>query len=910
MSVNSGPRAYRLLLRLLPYNFRATHGKEMETVFQDNLSDARAKGRIAWAMAWLKGSVDVVVTAGRRWSRGLPGRRPWKASVTGPSSASVYEWLVDVGQDVRYALRGLAKAKAFTVIAVLSLAVGIGVNTTLFTVVHSTMFRPVPGVTGADRIVEVLSTESGREFQEWTYPDFLDVRAAETPIEELAGWKMRIGNFGGVDGGQPVNLMYVSANYFRVLGVSPSLGRGFLSGEDVVPGGHKVAVVSYRMWQTKLDSDQHVIGRTITVNRNAYTIVGVTPEAFRGHRPLVGGVAGEPDVWLPLTENPLMLVAHSMAEDRESMWMLTLGRLRDGATVDEANAALHTVFTRLALAYPESNEDRGARAASFGPFPAMNRTADLLAAGGMVVLVGLVLLVICSNLAGMVLARSATRERELAVRLALGSGRGRLVRQLMVEALVLAIVGGGAGILLAHWATGLASSGGLGLPVPAAGWEVDGPILVYSLVLTLGTTLVFGLFPALRFSRPELVASLKDDTGGGARRVGRIHRLAAGAQTGIALILLVVCSLFFRAVGLMNQRDLGFEPENLFVAHIDLTAEGYDDPEQGEAFIDRVIESVGATPGVATVAVANGIPLDLIGNFTSVSRTDLPEEQSGTVRVEFTGATEGFFPAIGASILQGRGFQVTDKASTVPVVVVTKSLADRLWPGEQPLGRQLRVPLYREYSQIYTVVGVVQDVASSVATRDIPHVFVSLRQRYHPQLMIVLRANADLGGLGQSLRDAILAIDPQLPAPSLVASTSLVRRSTEAQRGTAMIAAGLGALVLLLSAIGVYGVVAFMVANRTREIGLRMAMGATRGQVLRGVLWDAIRLAVPGLAAGGLLAVAVATAMRSELLGLSPVDPVSFSAAVVALLMLVLLASFIPARRASAVDPLDALRSS
>jgi len=277
MNVNSGSRAYRLLLRLLPYDFRATHGKEMETVFQDNLADARAKGRVAWALAWLKGSVDVVVTAGLRWSRGLPGRHPRKASATGTGSASVYEWLVDVGQDVRYALRGLAKAKGFTAIAVLSLALGIGVNTTLFTVVHSTMFRPVPGVNGADRIVEVLSTESGREFQEWTYPDFLDVRAAETPIEELAGWKTRTGSFGGLDGGQPVNLMYVSANYFRVLGVSPSLGRGFLPGEDVVPGGHKVAVVSQRMWHTKLDSDPQVIGRTITVNRNVYTIVGVTP---------------------------------------------------------------------------------------------------------------------------------------------------------------------------------------------------------------------------------------------------------------------------------------------------------------------------------------------------------------------------------------------------------------------------------------------------------------------------------------------------------------------------------------------------------------------------------------------------------------------------------------------------------
>jgi len=824
-------------------------------------------------------------------------------------------WLRDLAQELRGALRRLARSRAFTLIAVLSLAVGIGVNTALFTVVHATWLEPVPRVGEADRIVEVLTTRRGSDIQLWAYRDFQDVRDAETPIEALAGLKPRDGSLTTDDGTEGVRVMYVSANYFEVIGVVPSRGRPFLPSEDVRPGGHPVAVVSHAMWQNRLGGRQDIVGLTITLNRDPYAVVGVAPEAFRGHRTYTST-----DLWVPITQHPFMAGPNSLERDRGPLWLEVLGRLRADATLDEANAALQTVFAWLAREYPESNEDRGARAVAFGPVPAYGRAESMMATGALVGLAGLVLLIICGNVAGMVLARSATREREIAVRMALGSGRGRLVRHLMAEALLLALIGGGVGILLAFWATGTLSPAYFS-DVPDLSLGPNLTILTFSLLLTLGTTLVFGLFPALRFSQPDMVSSLKDDTGGGGRRVGRIHRVATSAQAGVALSLIVTCSLFVRALGVMERRDLGFEPHNLMLTRLDLSQQGYSTPEAGEAVLNRMKESVASLPGVTSVTVADGIPLDLVGNFTSVSRADRSDETGGRTTVEFTLVGDAYFETIGTPILRGRGIERTDEPASEPVVVITQALAERLWPGEEAVGRQLRFSarfhqlfthrdvLSGDSARAHTVVGVVGHVASSRATEDWPHVFVSLRQNYRPQVMLVVKATASAAALARPVQSAILAAQPTLPFPSIVSSESLLGRSTEAQRRTAEMAAALGLLALLLSAIGVYGVVAFAVARRTREIGLRMAIGATRAQVLGAVLRDAVRLATPGLVVGALIAVGTAAGMRSMLLGVSPVDPMSLGSAILLLFLVVLLASLVPARRASGIDPMVALRS-
>jgi len=823
----------------------------------------------------------------------------------GSGVSSFGEWLGDLRQDTRFALRRLARSRSFTLIAVLSLAVGIGVNTALFTYVQATLLEPVPGVAAADRIVELLLTRRGQEQQEWAYPDFQDLREADSPVESLAGWKRRDGTLNTADGNERVRVMHVSANYFRLLGVAPSRGRDFLPAEDVGPGEHPVAVVSHDLWRNRLGEDPDVIGRTINLNRTPYTVVGVAPEAFKGHQP----TSGNTDLWVPLVQHPFLSGPRDLARDRGSQWLLTLGRLRDGATVSQLNAALQTVFARLAQEYPETNQDRSARAFRFGPIPAYGRAGSVIFTAGLVALTGLVLLIICGNVAGMMLARSVAREREIAVRLALGSGRGRLVRHLMVEALVLALLGGSFGVLLAFWGASAASSSSIAIDIPNVSLRPNGMILVFSLGLMLVTTLAIGLLPALRFSRPELLSALKDDAGGGGRRVGRIHRLAASAQTGLALLLLVISSLFLRAIIEMNRRDLGFEPNNLLVTHLDLSTEGYETLEQTGVFLDRVKQSVGSLPGIASVSIADGLPLDLVGNFTRVSRADQLDDGSGRVLVEFTRAGEGYFQTIGTPILRGSGFEARYDASSEPVVIITQALAERLWPGQDALGRRLRFSVTRDTAQEFTVVGVVPDVASSRATEDWPHVFVALRQQFRPRVMIVARSSGDASALVRPVQSAILDVDPTLPIPQVVASASLVARGTQGQRSAARMAGGLGLLALVLSAIGVYGVVAFAVAQRTREIGLRMALGATRPQVLGAVLLDAVRLAAPALAVGLLVAAGLSIGMRSILLGVSPADPLSFGSAAAVLVLVVLVASLVPARRASTIDPMVALRS-
>ena len=918
-------RAYELLLLIYPAEFRHEYGPAMTEVFRTQWERRTSlHGRRAWLKILFRTLIDVLESAARQRfgyrhgasssESGLPEgpRRKWSGS------GSFGDWLGDFAQDLRFALRSLAKTPAFTLIAILSLAVGIGVNTAFFTVTSAVWVRPVPGVNGTDRMVEVLSTSDGREFQEWSTANFRDVReqtwAVDWPIDELAGYKTKDGSLITDGSAERVRVMYATENYFGVVGVTPFRGRGFLPDENGLPGQHMVAVVSFDMWQERFGGVQDIVGRTITLNRDLYTVVGVTPEEFKGHRALEQGT----DVWVLLAEHPFLAAdEYTPWMDRAAQWILTVGRLRPGATIDGANAALDTVFARLERDYPESNEGMGARAKSFGPFPAMNREADMIMLAAMIALVGLVLLIICGNVAGMVLARCTTREQEIAVRMALGSSRGRVVRHLMVETLVLAAVGGTLGILMAFWGTAAISARFASPIVVSAGLRPSAEVLGVSIALTLATAIVFGLFPALRFSRPDLVSSLKDDAGSGGRRVSRVHQIAASAQTGVALLFLVIGGLFLRAVVVNDQKDLGFEPQNLFVvsaqptraAPLDLALEGYQTLDEVEVFMRGLRESVASLPGVTSMSFSDGIPLDLVGNFTRVSRADRPDEEGGQVFVEFTRITEDFFPTIGTPILRGRGVEFMDQASSEPVAVITQALADQLWPEEDALGRRLRFRLAGESKVAFTVIGIVGRVGTSQPSRDEPHVFVALRQQFQSRILVAVRGDSNPAVLAESLRSAVAAADSGLPVPPIVTSESLVARSTESQKLSAAAASGLGVLALILSAIGVYGVIAFAVANRTREIGLRMALGATRERILGAILVDAVRLALPGLLVGIFLAAGLAVVIRSELFGLAPLDPISFGVPMIVLFAVVLLASLLPARRASGIQPMDALRS-
>ena len=833
----------------------------------------------------------------------------------GARRRALTELFSDALNDVRFAFRTLRKARGYTTVTVLSLAVGIGVNSALFTAIYASWVAPVPGVTGQDRMVDPVTIDSWGDNWAWTYPDFEAVREAQTPFESLAAWLEDDATIGAEDGAGRAHAAYASAAYFQVMGALPTLGRGFLPTEDVGQGQHPVVVLSHHFWQTRFEGRSDILGKAITLNRVPYTVVGVAPEGFRGARVTISSI----DLWMPLVQHPGMAGEDSFATDRERFSVQVLGRLRPGATRSEAQAALQTVFGRLEAEYPETNGNRSVRAASFGRFPAQNRIWDMIAVAGLWGLMGVLLLIICGNLAGMALARSAAREQEIGVRLALGSSRIRLVRHLLVEAFLLALIGGCLGTALAMIGMATLPPSDLGITAPGVTFEPSGWVLAMSFALAFAAALAVGLLPALRFSRPELVSALKDDNGGGGRRVGRIQRIAASAQTGAALSLLVVGALFMRSLNQVDGRVLGFQPDGMVVTDftaggfsslfLDISKEGYPTLEEGGgALLDRLGESLGSLPGVDAVALADGFPLDRWGASGRASRVDRPDEPESRVTAEFTRVTEGFFNAIGAPLLQGRSLRASDDAASDPVAVITRPLAERLWPGEDPLGRQFLWPAGSEGATARTVVGVVGRVASSRASQDVPHVFLPLRQSYSSSLVIVFRTGADASMLSGSFRDALRSVDPGLPMPRLLSGESIVVRATQDQRATGKLGGGLGLVVLLLSAIGVYGVVALAVTHRTREIGLRMAMGATRGEILRKVLGDAVRLSAPGMIVGALLAAGTASAMRSMLLGTSPLDPVSFLSAGGLLLLVVLLAGLVPALRASGIHPVEALR--
>ncbi|MCP4899470.1 MAG: FtsX-like permease family protein, partial [bacterium] len=718
------------------------------------------------------------------------------------------------------------------------------------------------------------------------------------------------------EGGRRTRVAYATDKYFHVLGAPLKAGRGFRGSKYRGPGQHPVAVVSYEFWRKQLSGRLDVLDTSILLDDNPYTIIGVAAEDFKGARVNRSSV----DVWVPLSQHPDAAGDESLFKNREKLSVQVLGRLRSNATLSEARAAVQTVFASLSVEYPETNHSRMVKAVSFGRFPAQNRLYDVIAAVGIAGLMTVLLLIICGNLAGMALARSAGREQEIGVRLALGSSRIRLVRQLMLEALVLCVIGGGIGIVLAMTAMTLVSPMDLGISAPGATFEPSGWTLAMSLALSLIAGHAFGFLPALRFSRPELVSALKDNTGGGGRREGKLQRCAATFQIGIAFLLLLMAALFLRSLDRIDASRIGFRPEGLavtdfrsggpFLGFLDPVEVGYPSLDEGGAtLLDQLQESIGSVPGVASATVASGFPLDRRRTRLTVSRADQESSNLPALWAEFTVVSEGYFSTVGIPIVQGRTLLRTDDKTAPRVAIISRSLANRLWPGENAIGRQF-VPTNAgiDVDAAWTVVGVTGHVSSSVVTEDLPQVFFPLRQTKLSDFVILVRGVTDLSSLTEPIQRAIRSVDPGLPVPRLLPARSLVTLATQEQRTGGQVAGGIGLLVLLLSAMGIHGVVSLAVTNRAREFGLRLALGASRWMVARSVLVDALRTSAPGLLVGGLLAVATAATMRSMLLGLSPVDPVSFFSAGVLLLAVVVTSSLSSALRASTIHPMEALR--
>jgi predicted permease len=805
--------------------------------------------------------------------------------------------------DVRYALRQVSRRPIFTVVAALSLTIGVGANTAIFSAVHALLLRPVPGVTEPDRVVELGRTNQGRGFDTFAYPDFVDLIEGVPAIEHLAAFTLEVFSFSTGEAGERITGMHVSPTYFDVMGVQPSAGR-FLTEEEARQGAAgTVAVVDHAFWRDRLGADPAVVGQTIRINRIPFTVVGVGPADFHGHM-----TAFRPDVYLPLRSSPILRERADIFDRRNSVWHQAVGRLAQGATLGQARAQVEATFLRLAETYPESNARRGGAVVELGLVPGGGRTPVTGFLGILTALVALILLVTCANVAGMFLARGTAREREIAVRLAIGSTRGRLVRQLVVEALAVFVIGGGVGAALGAWILGLVPVGRLPFTIPIhVDLSPDPVVFLFGASAALLTGVGFGLLPALGTTRLDLVSSLKEDGRQGGR-AGALRKIFVSGQVALSLVLLAAGGLLLRSLQRATEVESGFEPSGVYMTGVDLRLEGYDEDE-GSAFQRRLRDVVAAVPGVDAAALSIDLPLDMESRGTSAYPEDWigPEGREG-LGVDFNHVSPGYFGTLGIPIFAGRDFADGDDGAGEPVLIVSRSFAEDVWPGEEVLGRRVRV--FGEREVVRTIVGVVGDVKNQFITDEpMPFVYVPLWQSYRASVMVVVRATGATGEVPRGLRDAILDADASLSLTPLVGLERYTSIGILPQRLAAAITASLGVLALLLSALGIYGVVAFAVSRRTREIGVRMALGAGRDSVIVNVVLGGVVLALPGLALGGVIAVGMGRAMRFLLLGLSPTDPIALGGVAVVLFGVVVAASVVPARRASAIDPVEALRS-
>jgi predicted permease len=804
--------------------------------------------------------------------------------------------------DLTHATRAVRRRPLLAIVAALSIAIGIGATTSILSIADTLLRRPLPGVAEPDRVVEVGRTDRGSGFDTFSYVDFLDLRQETGTFSHLSVFTFQSASVSAGGEGRRLMGMTVSADYFPVLGVRPALGRLFLPDEDVTPGANPVVVISHRLWTETFGADPAAIGKSIVLSRVPFEIVGVVPPAFHGHI-----IAVQPDFWVPVTMGPtISREGAGIFDSRGSMNYLVIGRLAKGVNLEQADVVTQTVMARLAAEYPETNATRGARVAKAGPVPAIGRTPVALFTVALMGLVGLILLTICSNVGGMLLARAASREKETAVRVALGAPRARLVRQLLFEALLIFAVGGLGGLLVAHW--GMAALVAIELPVPveiALDFSPDLGVLLIGFLLAVATGVAFGLVPALQASNPAIAGILKDSGNAGGARTGRARRIFVAVQVAASITLLAAAGLFLRALQHAGTIPIGFDPVAVHTTTVNLALEGYSATD-GAVYFTRLLDRLRAIPGVSVAAISRDLPLDMGSSGQSIVPDDWASRADSTVNVDFNVVSPDYFRTLSIALLDGRAFTTEDAPRGQPVTIVDRTFAERLWPGGGALGRRVRI---RDDSTWRTIVGLVDRVPNQQVNEVArPIVYLPHAQDYAGAAQVIVRGPGG-PGTGPAIRAAILEIDPYVSITPVMPLADYTAIAILPQRAAAMLTAALGILALFLCALGLYGIVAHDVSRRTREIGVRMAIGARGADVARLVFGGAMRMALPGVIAGGMIALGVAQVLRSFLLGLSPLDPMALSAAIGVLLLAVLAAVVVPARRAVRVQPVDALRS-
>lgn len=799
-------------------------------------------------------------------------------------------------QDIRYALRSLKKNPGFTTVALLTVALGIGVNTAIFSVVHGVLLRELP-YPGAARLVTVWEDleRRGGPNTEWTgrstFVDWRELNRTFSAMSAVTDWAP---NLTGIDRPDVLNGALVGVDHFRVLGVAPALGRSF-SRDEETPGNDNVVVVSHELWQQRFGGGD-LLGATLTLDSRPHTVIGIMPPRF------VAPIVANAQLWspLPIDRN---------RDDRGNYFLRVIGRMSPGVSRETALADMNRVAAAIALEHPVDYRDVGVtlvplRDTVVGPA----RTPLLVLLGS----VTLILLIACANVANLLLARATIRERELAVRVALGAGRSRIIRQLLTESVVLALAGGILGLGLGMWGTEvLVRAAPDGLP-RATEIGLHPTVFAFAIAASVLTGLLFGLAPALGLSSGTATPALRDRTGGAATEAGgRVRGGLVVVELALGMAVLVGAGLLLRSFAELKRVDPGFRIENTLSARVILPPARYAGRAEIVTFVQQLEERLRSTPGVRDVGAVTVLPLNGVVNdisFVIEGRIPPPGEEPAA---DSRRATPGFFTTLGVPLLRGRLFDETDRDGTVPVAIISEQLARQQFAGEEPVGKRIKVGGVRDpEAPWWTIVGVVGSVRSRALDRvPEPEIYVPAAQRPSRGWSIVLATDGDPAALAPALRETVWSLDPDMAVAQLATLESVFSASIAAQRFLSWLLGAFAALAVILGAVGIYGVMAFTVSRRTREIGIRMALGARPADVLRSVMQRGLWLILAGLALGFAGAVAASRALTSLLYGVSPTDPLTLVGVAILLAATALFACYWPARRATRVDPIVTLRS-
>lgn len=893
-----GERCYRALLLLYPRAFRARFGAELLDFARARRAESRFRGttgalRLAgFLLADLVGTAPAARWSAVRESRHARAEHRALRKRTHPRPKSIGERMNSLLQDFRFAVRSLGRRPGFTLVAALTLALGIGANSAIFSVVYAVLIRPLP-YPEADRLVAVWGTAGSRGQQSIAYPDYFEWREQNRTLDDIGVYRAQSVNLTGVETPQRLIGTFASASFLRVLDATAERGRLFSDRETEIATKEPVAVVSHEAWQTHFGADPALVGKSISLNGTVFVVIGITPPGF------TVPVFGIPDVYLPMPYYP-----NAGGLDRGSRSIWAIGRLKPGVARAAAQTDLAAIAHRQAELYPETNAGAGAEVQSLKEFVVGPTRAALYI---VFAAVGVVLLIACANVANLQLARGTTRQRELSVRAALGAGRGRIVRQLLTESIALSLIGGAAGLALALGGTKWLATAGANILPPGFDIRMNPAVVLFALGLSLASGILFGIAPAWRASRAQLHDMLRTRSGAASGR-GRTRNALVVAQLALSLTLLTCAGLLMRSLMKLQHVDTGFDATNLMTMQLRLPPTKYDTPEKIWAIFQQMIAEIRAVPGVESAALVRAFPLTGNGETMPLTVDGQPPAPAGQApSVQLNTVTSAYFATMRIPRLAGRDISDVDRADSPPVVIVNTELAQRTWPGQSALGKRIQ---FGGDPRWWTVVGVV-GAAKQFALNETPLLQAYIAHAQRPQIFtaIAVRTTDDPLHLANAVRDAIWRADRDQPVWGVRTMSQLLDSAVGSPRMIVDLMAGFAVVALLLAAIGIYGVLSYTMAQRTHEMGIRMALGAEGQRVVWMIVREGMALVGVAVALGTVASLGAARLLRAQLFGVGTSDPLTFIVVAALLSAVALAACYLPARRASRVDPTEAMRT-